>query len=156
MLSVCCGIYTKWYCCHVCVTGLFALPNPSGTQKHTQHLLFTDYCSQETGPRFNIKTVCPSYGIPMLKIRRSRDRLTFSMGIPILVIWHLYIQMPPLVLVNHMALKCWLEHEHFTFDLLYIPQHRNLCEGGKYFDIYNKPNKLSYCLPWHTDPREEG
>ena len=32
------------------------------------------------GPPLNIKTVFPMYGIPMLKIRRSRDRLIFNMG----------------------------------------------------------------------------
>ena len=32
---------------------------------------------------------------PMLKIRRSRDRLIFNMGIPILVRRHLYIETPP-------------------------------------------------------------
>ena len=49
-------------------------------------------CSK-TGPvpRFNIKTVFPGKGIPMLKIRRSWVRLIFSMGIPILVRRHLYI-----------------------------------------------------------------
>ena len=31
----------------------------------------------------------------MLKIRRSRDRLIFNMGIPILVRWHLYIETAP-------------------------------------------------------------
>ena len=34
-------------------------------------------------------------GIPMLKIRRSRDRLIFNMGIPILVRQHLYIETAP-------------------------------------------------------------
>ena len=46
----------------------------------------------ESGPRLNIKTVFPMYGIPMLKIRRSRDRLIFNMGNPILVRRHLYIE----------------------------------------------------------------
>ena len=32
-----------------------------------------------------------SYGIPMFKIRRSRDRLIFNMGILILVRWQLHI-----------------------------------------------------------------
>ena len=46
-----------------------------------------------TGPRLNIKTVFPRYiAIPVLKIRRSRDRLVFNMGIPILVRRHLYIE----------------------------------------------------------------
>ena len=34
-------------------------------------------------------------GTPMLKIRRSRDRLILNMGIPILVRWHIYIEMGP-------------------------------------------------------------
>ena len=34
-------------------------------------------------------------GIPMLKIRRSQDRLIFNMGIPILVRRYLYIEMAP-------------------------------------------------------------
>ena len=51
--------------------------------------------------------------IPMLKIRRSRDRLIFNMGIPILVRQHLYIETAPaleglklLFLVNHGASTC--------------------------------------------------
>ena len=48
-----------------------------------------------SGPCLNIKTVFPGMGIPMLKIRRLRDRLIFNMGIPILVRWHLYIETPP-------------------------------------------------------------
>ena len=47
------------------------------------------------GPSLNIKTVFPGYGIPMLKIRRSQDRLIFNMGIPILVRRHLYIDTAP-------------------------------------------------------------
>ena len=42
-----------------------------------------------------MKTVFPNYDIPMLKIRRSRDRLIFNMGIPILVRRHLYIETAP-------------------------------------------------------------
>ena len=47
---------------------------------------------QPPGPHLNIKTAFPRYGIPMLKIRRSRDRLIVNMGIPILVRWHLNIE----------------------------------------------------------------
>ena len=47
------------------------------------------------GARFNTKTVFSGYGIPMLKIRRSWDRLIFNMGIPILVRRHLYIETVP-------------------------------------------------------------
>ena len=44
-------------------------------------------------PRLNIKWVFPDMGISMLKIRRSRDRIVFNMGISILVRRHLYIEM---------------------------------------------------------------
>ena len=47
------------------------------------------------GPCLNIKTVLPGMGIPMLKIKRSRDRLIFNMGMPILVRRHLYIETAP-------------------------------------------------------------
>ena len=40
-------------------------------------------------------------GIPMLKIRRSRDRLIFNMGIPILVRRHLYIETAPRTLSRY-------------------------------------------------------
>ena len=36
----------------------------------------------ESEPRFNIKTVFSRYGIPMLKIRRSQNRLIVNMGDP--------------------------------------------------------------------------
>ena len=34
-----------------------------------------------TGLRLNMKTVFLMYGIPMFKIRQSRDHLIFNMGI---------------------------------------------------------------------------
>ena len=43
----------------------------------------------------SIKPVFPRYRIPMLKIRRSRDRLIFNVGIPKLVRRHLYIETAP-------------------------------------------------------------
>ena len=51
-------------------------------------------CHRPTGPRLNVKTVFPMYGIPMSKIRRSWDRLIFNMGILILARRHLYIETP--------------------------------------------------------------
>ena len=39
-------------------------------------------CMQDHGPDFNIKSVFPGMGIPIIKIRRSYDRLIFTMGIP--------------------------------------------------------------------------
>ena len=47
---------------------------------------------QKTGPHFNIKAVSPGMGIPMLKIRRSRDRLIFNMVVPTLVRRDFYIE----------------------------------------------------------------
>ena len=47
------------------------------------------------GPRLNIKMVFAGTRISMLKIRRSRDRLIFNMGIPILVRRHIYIETAP-------------------------------------------------------------
>ena len=45
-----------------------------------------------SGPCLDIKTILLGMGIPMLKIRRSHDRLIFNMGIPILVKQYLYIE----------------------------------------------------------------
>ena len=47
------------------------------------------------GPRLNIKTDFPRYGISMLNIRRSRDRRILYMGIPILARRHLNIERVP-------------------------------------------------------------
>ena len=44
---------------------------------------------------FQYKETFPVYGIPVLKIRRSGDRLIFSRGIPILVRRHFYIETTP-------------------------------------------------------------
>ena len=42
-------------------------------------------------------------GIPMLKIRRSRDRLILNMGIPILA-RHLHIEMAPRFRIQHLIM----------------------------------------------------
>ena len=54
----------------------------------------------DPGPCPNIKSVFSRYGIPMLKIRRSQDRLIFNMRISIPARRYLYIEMPPR-LYNH-------------------------------------------------------
>ena len=46
------------------------------------------------GGHFIIKTVIEGLWIPIMKIRRSHDRLIFIMGIPILLRQHLYIEAP--------------------------------------------------------------
>ena len=51
--------------------------------------------NNEQGPISIWRPSFSSMGIPMLKIRRSRDSLIFNMVIPILVGQHLYIEMAP-------------------------------------------------------------
>ena len=48
-----------------------------------------------SGPCLNRKTDFAKYGIPMLKIRRSGERLIFNMGIPVLVRWHFILRRNP-------------------------------------------------------------
>ena len=60
-------------------------------------------------------------GIPMLKIRRSRDHLIFNMGIPILVRWHIYIEMPP-------SPRYQLEILHITFETVLRRMPRDLAD----------------------------
>ena len=56
-------------------------------------------------------------GIPMLKIRRSRDRLIFNMGILILVRRHLYIKTAPWWLF----LPRWSKFQRFHLNLILCP-----------------------------------
>ena len=81
-----------WWCHHGVVGVHQGISNHNADQKLISQpeilQLFRD-----SGPRVNIKTTFPGMGIPMLKITRSWDRLIFNMGIPILVRWHLYIEM---------------------------------------------------------------
>ena len=49
-------------------------------------------CKWKPGPRLNIKSTFPKFEDPMLKIRRSRYRLIFNMGIHILARRHLYTE----------------------------------------------------------------
>ena len=55
---------------------------------------------------FQYKDRLSQVWIPMLMIRRSRDRLIFKMGIPILVRRHLYIETPPRFPQN-VCYQCW-------------------------------------------------
>ena len=55
---------------------------------------------KDLGPVSIIRPSFPGMGIPMLKIIRSRDRLIFNMGIPILVRRHLYIETAPCFLIG--------------------------------------------------------
>ena len=56
------------------------------------------------GPRPNIKTILYRYVDSNVKDKRSRDRLIFNMGIPILVRRHLYIETAPCSISDCIAL----------------------------------------------------
>ena len=62
---------------------------------HVQDVDVSTCVIREARACLSIKTVFTRYGDSHVKIRRSRDRLIFNMGIPILVRWHLYIEMTP-------------------------------------------------------------
>ena len=79
-------------------------------------ILNVEGCQTWPGPRLNIKTVYPGIGIPMLKIRRSRDRLIFNMGIPIPVRRHLYTETVPRWLITLSS--PWWRHPMETFSAL--------------------------------------
>ena len=81
-------------------------------------------------------TVFPGYGIPILKIRRSRDRLIFNMGIPILIRRHLYIKSPILVrrpYTGKTTYLFWDPHstrlgKTFVVDyIVFNPRHMTCC-----------------------------
>ena len=69
----------------------------TGRHGRQTHTVLTGKAHTETaglnqGPVSIQRLPVPGMGIPMLKIRWSRDRLIFNMGIPILVRRHLYIE----------------------------------------------------------------
>ena len=81
-------------CVHIHQLHSMSGPNHNSEAPGTGIFSSCDYTNR-TGPRRNIKMVSPGMGIPMLKIRWSRDRLIFNMGILILVRGHLYIETAP-------------------------------------------------------------
>ena len=83
------------------------------------------------GPHFHIKTIFPCMGIPMLKRRRSWDRLNFNMGIPILVRRHLYMETPTLfckvkihimtsMILNAYICLCLVQNWHLSINVAII------------------------------------
>ena len=62
--------------------------------------------SIRSGSRLDMKTVFPGMEIPVSKIRRSRDRPVFNIGIPILLRQCFYIETPLLILpLRNLSLK---------------------------------------------------
>ena len=88
------------------------------------------------------------WGIPMLKIRRSRDRLIFNMGIPMLV-RHLYIESAPwlcgLYLRNHGDL-IWVQFQYKDWLSRYRDAHYEDKMVMRPSYLYNGN---SYTRRWH-------
>ena len=57
--------------------------------------MFTDHDWWPLGPESIWRWHLTSIGNPIVEIRRSYDRLISTMGFPILVRWHLYIESAP-------------------------------------------------------------
>ena len=64
-------------------------------------------CHQASGPCYITKTVFLCDEIPVEKIRLSWDHLIITMGIPISIRPHLYIEMAPKVGYNRVCLISW-------------------------------------------------
>ena len=83
------------------------------------------------GPCLNIKTVFPGVGIPMLKIRRSWDRLIFNMGNPIPVRRHIfYMEMAP-------SFLCSLTFFSFFFQFSELLTHCSTLHFYSVLSIYH-------------------
>ena len=73
----------------------------------------------------------------MLKIRRSRDRLIFNMGIPILVRRHLYSEMAPRPSFNMKSvIRCRNYHYNDKIKMVMRPSY--LCNENPFTDTYTK------------------
>ena len=70
---------------------LWYSPHVNATRSHN-HCPNNSRVPVNTWVQSQYKDGLYGYGIPMLKIRRSWERLMFNMGIPILVRRHLYIE----------------------------------------------------------------
>ena len=82
-----------------CITISLHSPDEEHIEKASLALHYnsTTWCSTSLNGIWassQYKTIFPRYGDPMIKIRRSQDRLIFNMGFPILARWHLYIEIP--------------------------------------------------------------
>ena len=67
------------------------------------------FMTENLGPVSIWRSSFPDMGIPMLKIRQSWDHLIFNKGIPLLVRWHLYIEMAPWFLHDWLWILHWIK-----------------------------------------------
>ena len=115
------------------------------TEQMTSHCL-NQYTWKLTGPSLNIKPVFPGMGIPMLKIRRSQDRLIFNMWIPILVRRYLYIKMVPSSIPSQVK-YC----SNWPIGLLFTQNLSSICLKS---DLFEEKYEFFTCLlirwNWNT------
>ena len=108
-----------------------------------------------SGPCLIIKKVFPGMGIPMLKIRQPQDHLISNMGIPILVRWHLYIEMPPGAWFNVKMTSYQYRKSHCGDKTILRPSylHNGISYTGKMtslqWDAPWLPLAHSVYIPWH-------
>ena len=83
--------------------------------------LYSPYFSKKyQGPVSIERRSFPGMGIPMLKIRRSRDRLIFNMGIPIPVRRNLYNETAPRVGVVHQSIKRYIRTDSSQWEMVLL------------------------------------
>ena len=94
-----------------------------GISRNGIDLIILEY----SGGHLNIKMSSYRYRDPMLKIRRSHDRLIFNMGIPIPAKDGLYIETGP-----------WFQHRRVNFSIGYVsaPSELLITSNSWKFKIY--------------------
>ena len=97
----------------------------------------------ETGPRLNIKTVFPRYGVPMLKIRRSRDRLIFNMGIPVPV-RHSYVETDP---------RWFSKYKSYLWEWIYLIQWREKTAVKNLSSVMTIPRTEQVAKRFYTETK---
>ena len=92
------------------------------------------------------------YGIPMLKMRRSRDRLIFNRVIFLLVRWQLYIEVPPWFWsVNGPMLAACPRVWFLTYTLWYSTSQVELCPQIYLSNAHEATKKnMGKSVPWVT------
>ena len=104
----------------------------------------TYICSGTPGNRLNTKTVFPGMVIPIIKIRRSSDRLIFILGINILVRRRPYIETAPGRLWFRL-IACYL---FGTKAMLVINRAlmNNLKTQSRYRNSYSRKSNWKCCM----------
>ena len=136
--------------CHMLVLGVFLHSPLTWLSKVPSHqlrpiLLWSpeDWLHGDLGPDSIYRCHLTSIGNPIVEIRQSQDRLTSTMGFPILVRCHLYFETAPWDELSHQI------HTHQEFHLLgslkwWIPSQINGLVQKHLFQLCLLSSKL-----WH-------